>query len=417
VVNELLNTRFKTPVMALAVSGFALSSAGSFAQDAENEARAPRSGLETIVVQAQKRAEDTQTVPIAVTAVTGKALEQRFAQDFRDLTSAAPNVLLEPVGSFQNASSFFIRGAGSSDIESAADPGIAILVDGVYQARTSTALVDFVDVSAVEILRGPQGTLFGRNAIGGAVLLRHNPPDVDGFGADFAVTAGQYGRLDIKGMANLVLVEGKAAFRVAFKSTNLDGYYKNIFSGTPEDAGEIDRITVLPSFRFTNENLDVVIRGEYNRTRDDAYPTVAHNACLVDPAGGDEWFNLLGGNDLVIAQTALNLGGEAARELCAFEADDTDRAYTINANDSWGDGSQFDVWGIGAEVNYSIPDVGTITYLGNYRDVHENVANDFDTTPLELFETVREQWHYQTSHELRFASEFSDTVDFVAGFY
>src|SRR5210317_2028973 len=106
-VNELLKSKFKVPAAALAVSGFALAGTSSFAQDAETNDRGPRTALDTIVVQAQKRTEDTQTVPVAITAVSGRALEQRFAQDFRDLTSAAPNVLLEPVGSFQNASSFF----------------------------------------------------------------------------------------------------------------------------------------------------------------------------------------------------------------------------------------------------------------------------------------------------------------------
>ena len=114
-VNVLNQSRFKAPALALAVSGFALTGSATFAQEADDEARAVRSGVDTIIVQATKTAKDSQTVPVAVTAVTGKALEQRFAQDFRDLTSAAPNVLLEPVGSFQNASSFFIRGAGSSE--------------------------------------------------------------------------------------------------------------------------------------------------------------------------------------------------------------------------------------------------------------------------------------------------------------
>jgi iron complex outermembrane receptor protein len=410
-VNELLKSKFKVPAAALAVSGFALTGTSSFAQDAETNDRGPRTALDTIVVQAQKRTEDTQTVPVAITAVSGRALEQRFAQDFRDLTSAAPNVLLEPVGSFQNASSFFIRGTGSADIESAADPGIAVLIDGVYQARVSTAMVDFLDVSAVEILRGPQGTLFGRNAIGGAVLLRHNAPDVDEFGASGGLTVGQYGRLDVKAVANIPVVEGKAAFRVAFKSTNHDGYYTNVFGGQAEDTGATDRITLLPSFRFTNENLDIVLRGEYVQIRDDSYPTTPHNACRMDPALGND------GNDLVILLGSLQGGGENMRQYCAFDADDTSRAYTVNHDYTNGFGSNFDIWGITGEINYTIPDTGTITYIGNYRDVREDVHNDFDTTEFDLFATRRQQWHDQTSHELRFASEFSDFVDFVAGFY
>ncbi len=401
-------TKFTAPTVALAVSSVALMAGTALAQDGET--RAPRTTLEEIVVQTEKRAASQQTVPVAVTAVTGRALERKFAQDFRDLTSSAPNVLLEPVGSFQNASSFFIRGAGSSDIESAADPGIAVFIDGVYQARTSTALVDFLDVEAVEILRGPQGTLFGRNAIGGAVLLRHIAPDVDEFNVRGSVLAGQFGRLDIKGVINVPLIEGKAAFRLAFKSTNSDGYHTNVTTG--EKAGGTDRITILPSLRFTDENLDIIIRGEYNRIRDDYYPTTPHNACRTDPADGI----VPSGNDLVINLAALFGGGENARKFCATTVG-AGKDYLIYADNSIGDGSVFDVWGITADVNYDIPDIGTITYVGNYRDVLDDVANDFDTTDFLLFETTRTQNHYQTSHELRFASDFSDLVDFIVGVY
>lgn len=406
------SSKFNLPTMALAVSGIALSSGAAWAQG-DGTDRAPRSALDEIVVQTEKRSASQQTVPVAVTAVTGKTLERKFAQDFRDLTSSAPNVLLEPVGSFQNASSFFIRGAGSSDIESAADPGIAVFIDGVYQARTSTALVDFLDVEAVEILRGPQGTLFGRNAIGGAVLLRHVAPDTQEFNVKGSVLAGQFGRLDIKGIVNVPLIEDKLAIRLAIKSTNSDGYHTNVTTG--EDAGGTDRITVLPSLRFTGENLDVTIRGEYNRTRDDFYPTTPHNACRVDPATNAPTFITVP-NDLVIDFANLFGGGENARKFCANEVGGGED-YDIFADNAHGNGSIFDIWGISADVDYDVGEIGTITYVGNYRDVFENVGNDFDTTDFELFETIREQDHWQTSHELRFASDFSDFVDFVAGLY
>ncbi len=418
----------KKPAAALAVSGIALSAGAAFAQgdvptpvtavDAEEIRRTPVTGIETITTQAQKTEGDVQTTPISQTVVSGEALQQRFAQDLRDLTSAAPNVILQPVGSFQNATAFFIRGAGSSDIESAADPGIAVLVDGVYMARTSTGLTDFLDVEAVEILRGPQGTLFGRNAIGGAVLLRHVAPDVNDFNIKGAVTAGNFGRLDVKGVVNVPIVEGSAAFRVAFKSTNLDGYYINEFDG--KKTGGHDRLTILPSFRYQNDNLDVVIRGEFARIRDDSYPTTAHNACRTDPADGIT----PSGNDVVINLANLLGGSDAARALCAFgvgternEEFGRKRDYVVNHDYVNGFGSNFDIYGITGEINYDIVDVGTITYIGNYRDVYEDVHNDFDTTPFDLFSTRRQQWHWQTSHELRFASDFSDFVDFVAGFY
>ncbi|MDX1581516.1 MAG: TonB-dependent receptor plug domain-containing protein, partial [Alphaproteobacteria bacterium] len=392
-----LINQMKTSAIALAVSGATVLGSAAYAQEEQQtQQRQARSALDVIVVQSEKREETQQTVPVSVTAVSGEALRRAFAQDFRDLTGAAPNVLLEPVGAFQNASSFFIRGAGSADIESAADPGIAVLIDGVYQGRTSTALVDFLDVEAVEILRGPQGTLFGRNAIGGAVLLRHNAPDVDDFSLSGSVLAGEYGRLDIKGVVNVPIVEGKFAARLAVKSTNFDGFYTNEFDDS--DYGTQDRITILPSLRYENENMDITIRGEYARIRDGSNPNVPHNACRVDPATNPPTF-LTAPNDLIIDFASLFLGGEAAREFCADEVSKDD--FTINHDDFNGEGADFDIWGITGQVNYDIEGAGTVTYIGNYRDVDEDVFNDFDTTPLNLFETRRIQRHWQTSHELR----------------
>jgi iron complex outermembrane receptor protein len=393
----------------MSASAIALAAGAAQAQDETGGQSnyAPRAQIETVITEAQKVQSDVQSTPVALTTISGEQLQRSFAQDFRDIAGAAPNVLLQPVGAFQNASAFFIRGAGSSDIESAADPGIAVLIDGIYMARTSTALVDFLDVEAVEVLRGPQGTLFGRNAIGGAVLLRHNAPDVYDFGLQGSVLAGKRGRLDMKAVVNVPIVEGKAAMRLAVKSTNFDGFYFNEYDN--EKIGGQDRLTILPSFKFVGENWDVTLRGEYNRTRDDSFPNIPHNVCQTDPAVGSA------GNDLVINTVAGLAGGVAARDYCSDEVDMED--FTVNHDHYNGFGANFDVWGITGEVNYTIPDVGTFTYLGNYRDVHEDVYNDFDTTPYDIFNTRRQQWHWQTSHEVRFASDFSDFVDFVVGAY
>ncbi|MGE0667582.1 MAG: TonB-dependent receptor [Sphingomonadales bacterium] len=403
--------RLRRPATVLSVSAVALSAAAAWAQDPPpaptDPGFAPRSQIETVITQAQKVESDVQSTPVALTTISGDALERTFAQDFRDIAGSAPNVLLQPVGAFQNASAFYIRGAGSADIESAADPGIAVLIDGIYMARTSTALVDFLDVEAVEVLRGPQGTLFGRNAIGGAVLLRHNAPDVSEFDVKGSVLAGKRGRMDVKGTINVPIVEGTAAFRLAVKSTNFDGFYYNTFDNTK--IGGQERLTILPSFKFQNDNLDVTLRGEYNRTRDDSFPNVPHNVCVTDPVLGTA------GNDLVINTVRSIAGGMVAREFCGTEVSKND--FIINHDHFNGFGADFDVWGVTGEVNYNVPDLGTFTYLGNYRDVHEDVYNDFDTTPFDLFNTQREQWHWQTSHEFRFASEFSDFVEFVVGAY
>ena len=410
-------SRLRAPAALLAVSGIALTTSIAFAQTEEAAPAAPAesgykpaSGIETVTTQAQKIETNVQSTPVAVTSISGETLARSFAQDLRDLSKNTPNVMLEPVGAFQNASAFFIRGFGSTDIESAGDPGVGIFVDGVYQARSSTGLSDMLDVQSVEVLRGPQGTLFGRNTIVGAVLLNHNKPDVDAFHASGSVLAGNYGRLDVKGMINVPVVEGVAAFRLAVKSTNFDGFYKNTVDGA--SYGGNDRITMLPSFRVVGENWDATIRGEFARIRDDSYANVQYSQC-PGTAANPSVPNV--GAFQTVPLISVLYKGAAGFDACGIAP--SKESFTVSHDNTSGRGSDFDIWGIGGEVNYTIPDVGTLTYVGNYRNTEEDVFNDFDATDLPIYMTRRQQDHWQTSHELRFASDFSDRIDFVAGLY
>jgi iron complex outermembrane receptor protein len=414
-----VTSRFRSPAALLAVSVVALSTSVAFAQDdasapAAAQAEAgykPASGIETVTTQAQKIETNIQSTPVAVTSISGETLQRSFAQDLRDLSKNTPNVMMEPVGAFQNASAFFIRGFGSTDIESATDPGVGIFVDGIYQARTSTGLSDMLDVEAVEVLRGPQGTLFGRNTIVGAVLLNHNKPDVNEFDVKGGVLAGNYGRLDVRGVVNVPIVEGVAAMRLAVKSTNFDGFYKNDADHT--NYGGNDRITILPSFRVEGENWDATIRGEFGRIRDDSYANVQYSQCpgtVADPSVPN-----YSAFQTVPRINYLVKGAEGLADACGREP--SKEAFHVEHDNTSGRGSNFDIWGISGEVNYTIPDVGTLTYVAGYRDTQEDVYNDFDATDLPIYMTRRQQDHWQTSHELRFASDFSETIDFVAGLY
>lgn len=382
--------------------------------------------LEEVVVTATKRAESVQDVSIPLTAVSGEQLERQFAQDLRDLTDQAPNVQFEPVGIFQNAASFNIRGQGTGDIESAADGKVGIYIDGVVQARVSTALSDMVDVQAVEILRGPQGTLFGRNTIAGAVQILHNKPVMNKWGANLAVQGGDFGRQDVKGVLNVPLIEDTLAGRIAFKTTKHDGYWENDF--VDQDRGGSDRVTILPSLAWAvNDNLDITIRGEWNETRDDTNMTQSHHYCRDDP------FNLFLGlpadNDLVITtQTLYNLivlgqdpvtAAAGAASICGKPFDDSSASTEYTAPNTEDRGQQYntDVWGVTLQADYDWNDWGTFTYIGNYREVEEDIIFTIDVSLHDLFAGRRVQDHYQYSHELRFASSFSDKFDFVAGLY
>ncbi|MEN3950904.1 TonB-dependent receptor [Iodidimonas sp. SYSU 1G8] len=415
------------------MSGIALTAGTAMAQDSKPpDNTIGRRVIEQVVVSTKQGQQDVQSIPVSMTAVTTEQLERTFAQDLRDVTQYAPNVSLEPVGIFQNSASFYIRGQGTADIESATDPKVSIFIDGVYQARVSTALADFLDVSAVQILRGPQGTEFGHNTVAGAVVVEHNKPDPSDASLSGGVLVGQFGRLDVKGIVNVPLVEDKAALRIAAKSTNFDGFWFNSYNN--EKRGANERLTLNPSIRFTpNDNLDVVIRGEYSRTRDDTYPGQSHNYCrqstlqALGPGGGG--FGPGAANDLGIlaeflfanvvqGKDALTAAAQADA-LCGKPIEDVTvkEEYTFYNEEERGNFANNDIWGITGEISYDLPDIGTLTYVGNYRKVSESIRFMIETSSMDLFAGQRDQEHFQTTHELRFASSFSDRFDFVTGLY
>jgi len=185
--------------------------------------------IEEITVTAQRRAENIQDVPIAITAVSAEALEASGIRDVATLSNIAPNVSLDagtPFSGSDTVLSAYIRGIGQNDFAFNLDPGVGVYVDGVYLARSVGANTSLLDVERVEILKGPQGTLFGRNTIGGAVSIVTRDPGTD-FLFKGSVTGGDFHRLDIQGSADLP-VSDNIRTSVSFSSAKRDGYQRRI---------------------------------------------------------------------------------------------------------------------------------------------------------------------------------------------
>src|SRR6188472_1415546 len=152
---------------------------------ATNSAQAqPQPGaLEEIVVTARFREENLQKTPLAITAVTGDMLEARGSTSTLDLDSFVPNTVIAPLGAgWGSTAAAFIRGIGLGDNSLSFEPGVPIYIDDVYHGRPQGAVLDLLDIERVEVLRGPQGTLFGKNAVGGAVRMISKKPKGDGTG-------------------------------------------------------------------------------------------------------------------------------------------------------------------------------------------------------------------------------------------
>ena len=188
-------------------------------------ATAPAEGqLEEVTVTARFRAEKLQETPLAITAVTGDTLAARGATDVTNLAAFVPNAVINPLGAGWGATiAASIRGVGLSDNSLSFEPGVPIYVDGVYLGRPQGAILDLLDLDRVEVLRGPQGTLFGKNAIGGTVSLISKVPTGDGKGY-VDVGLGDYNRRDFRGAYDVSVIPDRVFARVSFSSKRHDGF-------------------------------------------------------------------------------------------------------------------------------------------------------------------------------------------------
>ena len=229
-----MQNRFFTTTGLVVAMAFAPQAVHAQDVDVETDVQSS-GGIDAIIVTAQKRSEDVQDVPIAISAFGGEALRERAVVDVASLGALAPNVNLDGGTPFSGSSAVLsatIRGIGSDDFAFNIDPGVGIYLDGVYLARTVGANQDLPDVERIEVLRGPQGTLFGRNTIGGAVsIVTHNPGDTFRLTGD--LTGGSFGLVRARATVDLPLAEGLAA-SLTGAVTSRRGFQRRIhYPGTP----------------------------------------------------------------------------------------------------------------------------------------------------------------------------------------
>ena len=194
--------------------------------------------LEEVVVTAQFREQNVQDTPLAITAISGDTLEMRSQYSVEEIAAQAPNVNLVAGGAYAgNALVAFIRGVGQVDFIPALEPGIGIYVDDVYYSSITGGILELMDLERVEVLRGPQGTLAGKNSVGGAIKLYTKKPsgEQDGFAE---IGYGNYDAIKVRGATNFTLIEDKLWGRISGVSNSRDGYVKNLDYGcTHPDSG------------------------------------------------------------------------------------------------------------------------------------------------------------------------------------
>lgn len=198
--------------------------------------------LEEVVVTAQKRAESLQRTPISIIAVGAQELEDKGINSLNDLRTAVPNLEMTPHPNSGTTSLIFMRGIGNRDDQITQDPSVAVYLDGVYVGRSQGLAMDVADIDRIEVLQGPQGSLYGRNATGGAISFHSSMPDMEDFGFKQQLTVGDYSHWRSRTQVNVPITEGLAG-QFAYLRTQKDGFIKNSGTGSSR-FGDQDREAV-----------------------------------------------------------------------------------------------------------------------------------------------------------------------------
>lgn len=370
----------KHGLLATASAVFFLTSAAYAQEDTTERENTIDKVLGTVTVTATKKAnvEDVQDVPVAVTAFNSQTLEALHVNDLGALSYTTPNVNLTDVGTSRGVANFSIRGLGINSSIPSIDPTVGVFVDGVYLGTNSGVVLDLFDLDSVEILRGPQGILFGRNTTGGAVLINTGNPTSDFHWKARATVETPID--DDRGGPNSTvqatvsgpLVEGKLNGKLGVYYNFDDGYFKNLYNG--DNQGEAQTSIIRGALEWTpTDNITVLGKVERFDTRGDG--PVAQNRGLFDRDSFDFSIN--------------NPGLQDSQTTFATLRTDVD-------------------------VNFGN---GRITNIIGYRDVSGKTAGDIDSTPLTLFHSKSETSQEQFSEELRYAGTFGKADVTVGGFY
>jgi iron complex outermembrane receptor protein len=258
--------------LSLGVASPALFAAGAIAQTAPETASSASAdtGIEEVVVTARKHSESAQKTPIAIAAFSEAQVEQQQITQLKDLSMSVPGFSFQATSEDMFNGLISLRGISTQNIAQDLDPGVAVYVDGVYQGFSGENLSDANDIARIEVLKGPQGTLFGRNSTGGAIQVFHNLP-TDDFEGWVRGGVGNEDRHEGAAMLNIPIVEGKAELRVVGSYTEDSGYgtdYGVINKGRPY--GDMQETSLYATLRLApTDDLQIFLRGGYEKGRSD----------------------------------------------------------------------------------------------------------------------------------------------------
>ena len=395
--------------------GFAITGQTAFAQDSGDDAQAnEKLDDDIIIVTATRRAEDVQDIPIAVTAVSPVQMEKQGVVNVQNIGSVSPSFSASNAQTASGTVVLRIRGVGTTSNNIGFESAVGIFVDGAYQSRPGIALGEFVDVERVEVLRGPQGTLFGRNTSAGALNITNKRPDLNEFGGFVNATYGNYDHMSIQGAINAPLVEDTLALRVTGAYRKRDGFV-DVRDRTGADVGEsnnVDQYILRGQLGFESESG---IRGrliaDYSKSTASCCSAVEVLRSGVETAG---IFGLLGMGARG-GQSGINAANTPfdteAMQRAVDDRISTFNAQSVNSNDQWG---------VTGEIEIPLGDSIDAIYIGSYREFSAQESYDSDFSGLDVFNVLPGGGTTidTMTHELRFQGDaFGGALEWLVGGY
>ena len=426
-------------------AALAVSAAGGTAMAADPPAKpaapaAANSGLSEVVVTAQFRETQLQKTPLAITAITAQGLQARGETNVTQLAATVPNTVISPLGSgWGSTLAAFIRGVGLGDNILSFEPGVPIYIDGVYNGRPQGAIFDLLDLDRVEVLRGPQGTLFGKNALGGAVSLFSKKPTGDGSGYG-EVGYGSYNRINYRGGTDMTLVPDKLFMRLAVSGKHADGYFDLLDYVCVHGAGSLGNIQAathapgcidghlgsegVDSGRLAlrwigNEKFEVNLIGDLTVQRQEApadkYTYIADPKAFPGPFGIDGAVPQLWTN---VPQQLYGAGVMYDQRFVTSDPYTSYARYGVNAVDGRDTPNENNLnhWGVEGTIDWDVAPMVHLKSITAYRNWW-NTFGRGDASPLGNSETFDDTTHHQFTEEVQLTGTVQRLDYAFGGFY
>ncbi len=353
--------------------------------------------IEELVVYAQKREQSIMEVPVSVSSYSADALERAQIRDVGDLQQMAPSLSVN--GSSGGSETIFaIRGIGTAGNNAGLEQSVGVFIDGVYRGRPGSALSDYVDVEGIEILKGPQGTLFGRNTSAGVISVRTAQPAYE-TSAGIDVSAGDRGYFQTKAFATGALVDDVLAYRISANYQQKDGFIHDVT--LDKDYNDRDRYSLRGQLLWDiDDSKSLRLIADYSESNEACCAAVP---VFQGPTRGI--VGVLGGN--LLPGESGTYGGVPGTYVDSFERDTATNSGVEN---------DMEDWGVSGEFKWEFSNM-ELTVIGAYRGFEDRAFNDADATDIAILDQEKSQDIDETSLEIRLASTGSQTVDWMAGLY